>query len=138
MRPEEIWCRDEFDAYLAQRARELRRAWTPGADPPDFLLDLNGTQFSVEVSAMVDTVHTGEKALPQPTHYQSTARFVKAIREAAASEGTLSGTFAMWFDGPVRNARKENRRISKAALDYIKNAPAGAAASELDLALIRH
>lgn len=133
MRPQEKWCRDEFDAHVASRVPHATREWNPGTDPPDLFLDSGGVRFAVEVSRLADEVTDGERRFPEQTFNRSTNGLLDDIEAAASSRGILSGSYVIWFSNAIPNFGREAARIRSVALEYISATQFDSYAKDRDL-----
>jgi len=133
LKPEEIWCKDQFSAELRSLLPHASAQWQPGAEPPDFFVELLGIRFAVEATALVDYVTLGKTRLPDVTIYRSTNKLVQGIESAALQQGVLAGAYGVWFSDPIDNLGRNAPGIKARALEYISETRDASTAQQVDL-----
>ncbi len=103
---QEKFCRDELDRWLRGKCPCATLTWRRGDEPPDFWLTMEGIEYAVEVTRILN-----EQDRKITT---SLWRIIKRAESKALDEGILSGTYEVEFYGPIKTFRNwDNILIDK-------------------------
>jgi hypothetical protein len=119
--PTEEFCRSEFAAFLRRTSDSVSAEWKDGDEPPDFYLSLNGEQYAVEVTTLLEQLPVGAGQLPVRAITATLWSFVEEIERTARDSGYLHGTYIIHFSKAIDDLRNVRESIKQVLLAYIEN-----------------
>ena len=121
--PDEESCRSEFDDFLRKASPSVVIRWhevRQQDEPPDYYLSLDGIEYAVEVTSLMETLPVGTLLLPYVAVTRSLWDFIDQVEETAKREGYLHGAYAVGFLGPIEYFSMVKDQIRAALLNYIE------------------
>jgi hypothetical protein len=121
-RKDEEYCRTKFDEFLSTRLPSTQIVWreVPQAqEPPDYYVLLNGSEYAVEVTILMERRSVGTYVLPEAAITNSLWDFVGEVEQCANESGYLQGTYLIDFSSPIGDFRLGKDEIKAALLKYI-------------------
>ena len=100
MREDEEKCKKAFDSFLKQLYQENEYLWIPQEDrnkSPDIFLQLLGTKYAVEITSILEKTKIGSSLVEHVEIDESVMDFVENIKKEAISDGTLRGTYTVFY-----------------------------------------
>lgn len=119
MRKDEEHCKNAFDTFLRLHYTDNDIIWSDGDEPPDFYLELCGTEFAVEVTSILEEVALGNRTVAHFEIDASVKMFIDDIREDAIRRGILKGAYIVNYK-PIRDFGKQKQAISVRIMDYLQ------------------
>ena len=93
-------------------------------EPPDYYLAVDGTEYAVEVSTLMETLSVGALSLPHAAIVKSLWTFVDEVQAHAERAALLRGTYVVGFLEPIDGFAAVKDEIRSALLAYLKDTQA--------------
>jgi len=116
----EEFCKKSFHKFLKKDDSIKNIEWCIGNNPPDYILKLKNKSFAVEVTTIMEKIEVGKGSIGLVSIQKSLQRLLDEIEKEALSQGILRGSYAVSFNKPVSDFRKERIAIKDALLNFIK------------------
>jgi hypothetical protein len=117
VRLDEEAAKEAFTRFLHQAGSSVVE-WRSGHEPPDYFLDVEGHEFAVEVTQVMETIALQHAIVSARGVSEALSRFAQAIHDAATEAGILNGTYVIHLS-PVYSLPQEGPSLQEAALSYI-------------------
>ena len=95
MRKDEEHAKQIFLRFLAEAEPQQGVSCKPGADPPDYLVNLGHEILAVEVTNILRHVELGSFKAPAIEIYDSLSRFIMRLEDSAKKRGILRGSYGV-------------------------------------------
>jgi hypothetical protein len=123
-RDDEELCKARFDVYLLTLFERGEVIWIPvekRCEPPDFYLELAGVKYAVEVTSLIEKMHTrtGNEISFLSTLFPL-KELVESVSVRAKQGGCLNGGYKVVFKEPFEDLARIKGRLERDLLDYIK------------------
>jgi len=117
MRSDEEFAMEAFSRFLRDIG-ETKHTWIPGADPPDFLLQIGQRTLSVEVTRVMQSFDVGHGRMPYAGAAAAMRRLAESLETRARDAGILHGQYVLHLS-PVPILSKNLPELLTAGLRYI-------------------
>ncbi len=118
MREDEEKCKKAFDSFLKQYYKDEAIIWDDGTDPPDYFLKLDGVEYAVEITSILEKVKLGDRIISHKEIDHSVMEFVESIKEEAIKNGVLKGAYSVFYK-PIEKFGKNKHVIATRIWDYL-------------------
>jgi hypothetical protein len=135
-RDDEEFCRKAFSAYLSSVSPSLSQVWAAieqSEEPPDYELNLGGTDYAVEVTTLMEKVQVGNLHLPPIGITNSLWSIVRKIEQHAIDQGKLHGAYYVCFLHSIPNLAAIQEALEKFLFDYFEKTFAKDRAEQAEL-----
>src|SRR5258708_602025 len=92
LRHDEEFAKETFSRFL-RRQGEQNFFWLPGAEPPDYFMQVAEEKFGVEVTQVMESVELGKGKIPYQGVRQALKSFARELEERM-KQGCLQGMFS--------------------------------------------
>jgi hypothetical protein len=118
MREDEEKCKNAFDLFLRQFYENETTKWEDGDDPPDYVLQLKGRKYAVEVTSLLEKAIIGDKSIDHIEIDKSVMEFIDSIKVEATNKRVLQGAYSVSYK-PIEKFGKNKQVIAARIWDYL-------------------
>jgi hypothetical protein len=119
--PYEELCKSRFGDFLSKNSISSVQDWREGEEPPDFYLSMDGNDYAVEVTNLMEQLNVGRTKLPIIGIIKSLKVCVDEVEKIARDRSILHGTYIVTFSKPIDNFRSVRIPLQTTLLQYIEN-----------------
>lgn len=118
----ENFCKNILHDFLMKHLPNSTISWVQEGDPPDYYLFIDGTQYAVEITIIVETLDVGVKnPLPMGKIQDELKKFIQEVESVAHHEGYLRGLYHVTFLKPICKFTAVKTIIRDKLITYLRN-----------------
>src|SRR5918996_981525 len=125
-RKDEEFCREVFSRYLQREVGLNKFKWREvpqSAEPPDYVLEIVGQRFAVEITGLMDVEEVGGCSYTSEALNSALVRFCGRLEQDVKDAGILNGLHVLSLE-PLAYLKARTPEIRQRALDYMRRTKA--------------
>lgn len=122
-RDDEEYCRQAFSEFISSMSPCYIQSWREieqSDEPPDYELNLDGKDYAIEVTTLMEKVRVGDLRLPPAGIVRYLWRIVKNVEQQALDQGKLSGAYYVGFLHPIPDLHSVQDDLESFLLEYFE------------------